>query len=116
MCSLQITADFTNVINPRSGINRRDVYTDTIVKKGASIGANATIVCGNIIGKFAFVGAGAVVTKEIPDYALVLGNPAKQVGWISEFGHRLIFDNESVAICPESKHRYVLLNNRVKKI
>ena len=107
---------FTNVINPRSGVNRRDAYLKTIVKKGASIGANATIVCGNTIGQYAFIGAGAVVTKEIPDYALVVGNPAKQVGWISEFGHRLIFDDASFARCPESNERYKLSNNKVIKV
>ena len=107
---------FTNVINPRSGVNRRDVYMKTIVKKGASIGANATIVCGNAIGKYALIGAGAVVTKEIPDYALVVGNPAKQVGWISEFGLRLNFDDNVFARCPESNELYKLSNNKVIKI
>jgi UDP-2-acetamido-3-amino-2,3-dideoxy-glucuronate N-acetyltransferase len=107
---------FTNVINPRSGVNRRDSYMRTIVKTGASIGANATIVCGNTIGKFAFIGAGAVVTKEIPDYALVIGNPAKQIGWISEYGHRLTFDNDLLARCLESKRIYKLVNNKVIKI
>ena len=107
---------FTNVINPRSGVNRRDAYMKTIVKKGASIGANATIVCGNAIGKDALIGAGAVVTKEIPDYALVVGNPAKQVGWISEFGLRLNFDDNVFARCPESNELYKLSNNKVIKI
>ncbi|MDA1126866.1 MAG: acyltransferase [Bacteroidetes bacterium] len=107
---------FTNVINPRSGVNRRDAYMKTIVKKGASIGANATIVCGNAIGQYAFIGAGAVVTKEIPDYALVIGNPAKQVGWISEFGHRLTFDDALFARCPESNELYKLSNNKVIKV
>jgi len=107
---------FTNVINPRSGVNRRDAYMKTIVKKGASIGANATIVCGNAIGKYALIGAGAVVTKEIPDYALVVGNPAKQVGWISEFGLRLNFDDNVFARCPESNELYKLSNNKVIKI
>lgn len=106
---------FTNVINPRSGVNRRDAYMKTIVKKGASIGANATIVCGNAIGQYAFIGAGAVVTKEIPDYALVIGNPAKHVGWISEFGHRLTFDDALFARCPESNALYKLSNNEVTK-
>ena len=106
---------FTNVINPRSGVNRREEYMKTIVKKGASIGANATIVCGNNIGKFAFIGAGAVVTKEIPDYALVVGNPANQIGWISEYGERLIFDNNGVAYCPNSGDKYELINNKVTK-
>lgn len=107
---------FTNVINPRSGVNRRDAYMKTVVKKGASIGANATIICGNSIGKYAFVGAGAVVTKDIPDYGLVVGNPAKQVGWISEFGHRLTFADTLVACCPESNGLYKLVNNKVIKI
>ena len=107
---------FTNVINPRSAVNRKDQYQKTTVKRGATIGANATIVCGHDIGAFAFVGAGAVVTKEIPDYALVVGNPAKQTGWMSEFGHRLNFDDTGIAICPESKEKYQLKENRVKKI
>ena len=106
---------FTNVINPRSAVNRKDQYQKTTVKRGATIGANATIVCGHDIGAFAFVGAGAVVTKEIPDYALVVGNPAKQTGWMSEFGHRLNFDDKGIAICPESKEKYQLKDNRVKK-
>lgn len=106
---------FTNVINPRSGVNRRDEYMKTTVKKGASIGANATIVCGNNIGKFAFVGAGAVVTKEIADYALVVGNPARQVGWISEFGERLIFDEKGFAICSDSGETYKLIDEKVIK-
>jgi len=107
---------FTNVINPRSAVNRRNQYLKTIVKKGASIGANATIVCGNDIGNFAFIGAGAVVTKEVPDYALVVGNPSKQIGWMSEYGHRLEFDNSNIAICQESQEKYKLENNRVIKI
>ncbi len=107
---------FTNVTNPRSGINRRDQYEKTIVKKGASIGANATIVCGNNIGEFAFIGAGAVITKEVKPYALVVGNPAKQIGWMSEFGHRLTFDENHIAICPESKEKYMLSDNQVKKV
>jgi UDP-2-acetamido-3-amino-2,3-dideoxy-glucuronate N-acetyltransferase len=107
---------FTNVINPRSGVNRRGQYTKTIVKKGASIGANATIVCGHDIGEFAFIGAGAVVTKEVPAYALVVGNPAKQIGWMSEYGYRLKFDELGIAICPESGDRYELINNRIKKL
>jgi UDP-2-acetamido-3-amino-2,3-dideoxy-glucuronate N-acetyltransferase len=106
---------FTNVVNPRSAINRRGSYSKTIVKKGASIGANATIVCGHNIGKFAFIGAGAVVTKTIPDYALVVGNPARQVGWMSEFGHRLEFDKSNEAICLESNEVYILKNNAVRK-
>jgi UDP-2-acetamido-3-amino-2,3-dideoxy-glucuronate N-acetyltransferase len=107
---------FTNVINPRSGVNRRGEYAKTLVKKGASIGANATIVCGHDIGRFAFIGAGAVVTKTVADYALVVGNPAKQVGWMSEFGHRLKFDAEGHAICPESGQRYQLANGSVARI
>jgi UDP-2-acetamido-3-amino-2,3-dideoxy-glucuronate N-acetyltransferase len=107
---------FTNVINPRSGVNRRDQYQKTHVGRGATIGANATIVCGHNIGAFAFIGAGAVVTKHIPAYALVVGNPAKQVGWMSEYGHRLHFDNQNEAICPESKDLYILENGFVKKL
>ncbi len=107
---------FTNVTNPRSGVNRRGQYSKTIVKKGASIGANATIVCGHDIGKFAFVGAGAVVTKHIPDYALVVGNPARQIGWMSEFGHRLEFNDVGIAECPESQEKYELSNNQVRKL
>jgi UDP-2-acetamido-3-amino-2,3-dideoxy-glucuronate N-acetyltransferase len=107
---------FTNVVNPRSAVNRRGEYSKTHVGKGASIGANATIVCGHNIGKFAFIGAGAVVTKEIPDYALVVGNPAKQMGWMSEYGHRLEFDNENIAICPESSEKYKLEDNKVNKL
>jgi UDP-2-acetamido-3-amino-2,3-dideoxy-glucuronate N-acetyltransferase len=106
---------FTNVTNPRSGVNRRGHYSKTIVKKGASIGANATIVCGHDIGKYAFVGAGSVVTKHIPDYALVVGNPARQIGWMSEFGHRLSFNEVGIAVCPESNEKYELKNNQVKK-
>lgn len=107
---------FTNVTNPRSGVNRRGQYTRTIVKKGASIGANATIVCGHDIGEFAFIGAGAVVTKEIPPYALVVGNPAKHIGWMSEYGHRLDFDDKGNAVCPESKEKYRLTDNIVTKL
>jgi len=107
---------FTNVINPRSAIIRRDEYLKTLVKKGASIGANATIVCGNEIGEFAFIGAGAVVTKEVLPYALVVGNPSKQIGWISEYGYRLNFDNNGIAFCEESKEKYQLKDNRVEKI
>ncbi len=99
---------FTNVINPRSHILRRDQYMKTLVKKGASIGANATIVCGNEIGAYAFIGAGAVITKDVPDYALVIGNPGRQVGWMSEYGHRLHFDEKGMAVCPESKEVYQL--------
>lgn len=107
---------FTNVINPRSTINRRDQYTKTHVGRGASIGANATIVCGNEIGQYSFIGAGAVVTKAVPAYALVVGNPAKQIGWMSEFGQRLHFDENGVAICPESKEIYNLINGKVVKM
>ncbi|RFC54708.1 acyltransferase [Brumimicrobium aurantiacum] len=107
---------FTNVINPRSAVNRRGQYSKTIVKKGASIGANATIVCGHNIGEYAFIGAGAVVTKEVLPYALVVGNPAKQMGWMSEFGHRLEFDENNIAICEESKEQYQLVDGKVKKI
>lgn len=107
---------FTNVTNPRSGVNRRGTYTETIVRKGASIGANATIVCGHDIGEYAFIGAGAVVTKEVKPYALVVGNPAKQIGWISEFGHRLEFDEQGRAKCPESNDGYILENDQVRKI
>ena len=106
---------FTNIANPRSAIVRRDKYEETLVKKGASIGANATIICGNTIGTFAFVGAGAVVTKEVPDYALVVGNPARQTGWISEYGHRLEFDDFGNAICEESGETYFLKDNKVVK-
>jgi UDP-2-acetamido-3-amino-2,3-dideoxy-glucuronate N-acetyltransferase len=107
---------FTNVTNPRSGVNRRGQYEKTTVKKGASIGANATIVCGHDIGRFAFIGAGAVVTKTVPDYALVVGNPARQLGWMSEFGHRLEFNSNGIAVCPESKQEYSLSEGVVKRI
>ncbi len=106
---------FTNVINPRSSIIRRDEYMKTVVGEGASIGANATIICGNDIGKYAFIGAGAVVTKTVPDYALVIGNPARQTGWMSEYGHKLKFNREGIAECPESKQNYKLDNNTVTK-
>ena len=107
---------FTNVINPRSAINRRDQYTMTNVGKGASIGANATIVCGHDIGEYAFIGAGAVVTKAIPAYALAVGNPAKQIGWVGEYGHRLQFNVDGIAVCIESMQEYKLENNMVKRI
>ena len=107
---------FTNVTNPRSAVNRRGQYTKTLVKKGASIGANATIVCGHDIGEFAFIGAGAVIVKEVPSYALVVGNPARQVGWMSEYGHRLHFDEDGFAECQESHEKYALKNGHVKKI
>jgi UDP-2-acetamido-3-amino-2,3-dideoxy-glucuronate N-acetyltransferase len=106
---------FTNVSNPRSQVIRRGSYDKTLVKKGASIGANATIVCGNDIGEFAFIGAGAVVVKNVPPYALVVGNPAKQIGWMSEYGHQLKFDDDGVAFCPESNEKYFLNNNTVIK-
>ena len=107
---------FTNVMNPRSAVNRRDSYLQTRVGKGASIGANATIVCGHDIGAYAFIGAGAVVTKHVPPYALVVGNPARQIGWMSEFGHRLQFDTDGRATCPESGEQYALNNGNVNKI
>ena len=107
---------FTNVINPRSAVNRREQYVKTIVRKGASIGANATIVCGHNIGEYAFIGAGAVVTKEIPAYALVVGNPARQIGWVSEYGHRLEFDDSGKAVCPETGDVYHKKNDVVKKM
>ena len=107
---------FTNVINPRSAVNRKSEYAKTHVGKGASIGANATIVCGHDIGAFAFIGAGAVVTKTVPDFALVVGNPARQTGWMSEFGHRLEFDQDGIAACKESGQKYKLENNKVSRI
>ncbi|MFS4415422.1 acyltransferase [Maribacter sp. 2307ULW6-5] len=107
---------FTNVINPRSAINRRGEYATTVVKKGASIGANATIVCGNDIGEYAFIGAGAVVTKTVPAYALVVGNPARQIGWVGEYGHKLRFGGNNKAVCQESGQTYLLKNNTVKRI
>lgn len=107
---------FTNIVNPRSAIIRRDSYVETLVEKGASIGANATIICGNKIGKFALIGAGAVITKQVKPYALLVGNPAKQIGWVSEYGHRLEFNEEGIAICKESKQEYQLLQNSVERI
>jgi UDP-2-acetamido-3-amino-2,3-dideoxy-glucuronate N-acetyltransferase len=107
---------FTNVINPRSAVNRKSEYAKTLVHKGATIGANATIVCGNEIGAFSFIGAGAVVTKPVPAYALLIGNPARQSGWMSEYGHRLKFDEKGFAICPESNERYILRDGKVSKI
>lgn len=107
---------FTNVINPRSAVIRKDQYKKTIVKKGASIGANATIVCGVTIGEYAFVGAGAVVTKDVKPYALVVGNPSRQTGWMSEYGHKLHFNEQGIAVCPESKQKYKLENNQVIKL
>jgi UDP-2-acetamido-3-amino-2,3-dideoxy-glucuronate N-acetyltransferase len=107
---------FTNVTNPRSAVNRRGQYEKTLVKKGASIGANATVVCGHSIGEFAFIGAGAVVTKNVPAYALVVGNPGRQTGWMSEYGHKLKFDSAGFAACPESKSVYKLENGSVSRI
>ena len=107
---------FTNVINPRSGVIRKDEYIKTIVKKGASIGANVTIVCGNNIGRYAFIGAGAVVTKEVPDYALMVGNPSRNIGWMSEFGERLIFDRNGIATCKTTRSKYILQDKLVNKI
>ena len=107
---------FTNIINPRSAIKRKNQYAKTLVKRGASIGANATIVCGNTIGEFAFIGAGAVVLKDIPPYALVVGNPSRQIGWISEYGHSLNFNEQGYAICSESKEVYQLKANSVQKV
>jgi UDP-2-acetamido-3-amino-2,3-dideoxy-glucuronate N-acetyltransferase len=107
---------FTNVINPRSAVIRKDEFKQTIVKKGASIGANATIICGNNIGEYALIGAGSVITKEVLPYALVVGNPAKQIGWISEYGNRLNFNDNQIAICEESNEKYKLTNNKVVKI
>ena len=107
---------FTNVTNPRSAINRRGQYDATLVKKGATIGANATVICGHNIGEYAFIGAGAVITKDIAPYALVVGNPARQIGWVSEFGLRLNFDNDGLAVCPESRQKYRLTNGKVNRI
>ena len=104
---------FTNVINPRSHVVRKDEYKQTLVQRGASIGANATIVCGNEIGQYAMIGAGAVITKPVKPYALVVGNPAKQVGWVSKYGHTLKFDEKSIAICPETGEKYVINDNFV---
>lgn len=107
---------FTNIVNPRSAIIRRDSYVETIVEKGASIGANATIICGNKIGKYALIGAGAVVTKDVKPYSLLVGNPAKQIGWVSEFGHRLDFNDNGIAICKESKQEYKRTDSSVERI
>ena len=107
---------FTNVINPRSGVTRKHEYKQTLVRKGASIGANATIVCGNEIGAFAFIGAGAVVTKPVPAYALMVGNPARQKGWMSEYGSKLIFNEKNLAVCEESGQEYLLENNTVRRV
>ena len=107
---------FTNVINPRSAIVRKDQYQKTHVGKGATIGANATVICGNTIGKYAFLGAAAVVTKSVPPYALVVGNPARQRGWVSEYGHKLMFDSSGLAVCPESGQQYRLANNEITRV
>lgn len=107
---------FTNVINPRSAVNRRGQYLKTKVGKGATIGANATIVCGHDIGEYAFIGAGAVVTKDVPPYALLVGNPAVQMGWMSEYGHKLEFDADGNAVCPESGQCYHLENGKVIRV
>jgi UDP-2-acetamido-3-amino-2,3-dideoxy-glucuronate N-acetyltransferase len=107
---------FTNIVNPRSGIIRKDQYVKTLVQKGATIGANATIICGNTLGAYCFIGAGAVITRDVPPYALIIGNPGKQVGWMSEYGHRLHFDNNGKANCPESGETYELKNESVKKL
>lgn len=107
---------FTNVVNPRSGVNRKDQYKTTLVKRGATIGANATIVCGINIGEYAFIGAGAVVIRDVKDYALVVGNPARQTGWMSQFGHKLQFNPDGIAICPESKQKYQLVDGNVNRL
>ena len=107
---------FTNVINPRSAVSRKNEYKPTILRRGASVGANATIVCGNEIGEYALIGAGSVITKPVPAYALVVGNPARQIGWVSEYGHRLNFDEKGFAICPETGQKYKLNDNKVIKI
>jgi UDP-2-acetamido-3-amino-2,3-dideoxy-glucuronate N-acetyltransferase len=107
---------FTNIVNPRSAIIRKDQYARTMVRRGATIGANSTIICGHEIGEYAFIGAGAVVTKDVPRYALIIGNPARHVGWMSEYGHRLEFDGEGISVCPESKEKYILRNGAVTKL
>jgi UDP-2-acetamido-3-amino-2,3-dideoxy-glucuronate N-acetyltransferase len=107
---------FTNVMNPRSAVVRHDKYIATLVRQGATIGANATILCGNTIGRFAFIGAGAVITKDVADYSLVVGNPAHHIGWMSEFGHRLDFDGNGIAVCPESGDKYIISNLVVRKL
>lgn len=107
---------FTNIINPRSAVIRRDLYVKTMVRRGASIGANATIICGNEIGEYALIGAGAVITKDVKPFALVVGNPGRQTGWVSEYGHKLSFDSEGTALCPESGQKYRLTGERVTKV
>lgn len=107
---------FTNILNPRSAVIRRDQYVTTLVRRGASIGANATVICGNTIGEYALIGAGAVITRDVRPYALVVGNPARQTGWVSEYGHKLSFDNDGLAICPESGQKYKLKDETVKRI
>ncbi len=107
---------FTNIINPRSAIVRKDQYVETVVEQGASIGANATIICGNRIGRYSLIGAGAVVTKSVEPYALVMGNPARQTGWVSEYGHKLSFNSKGLSQCPESGHHYRLANGKVSRI
>jgi UDP-2-acetamido-3-amino-2,3-dideoxy-glucuronate N-acetyltransferase len=107
---------FTNIVNPRSEVNRRNQYIETLVKEGATIGANATILCGHTIGRYSFIGAGSVVTHDVPDYSLTIGNPGRHVGWMSEHGHRLHFDGEGIAFCPESNEKYVIENMNVKKV
>ena len=107
---------FTNVNNPRSAVVRKNQFLRTLVGKGATVGANATVICGHNIGEFAFIGAGAVVTKDVPPYALVVGNPSKQIGWMSEYGHRLKFDASGISICPESKQEFQLSGNKVRRI
>ncbi|HEY0655321.1 MAG TPA: acyltransferase [Chryseosolibacter sp.] len=107
---------FTNIINPRSAVNRKSQYVKTLVKRGASIGANATVICGNEIGEFALIGAGAVVTKSVKPFALIIGNPGRQAGWVSEFGHTLKFNESGIAVCPETKHSYQLKEGIVTKL
>ena len=115
-CFLGPSMVFTNVINPRAFVERKSEFKTTVVKKGSSIGANATIICGITIGQYAFIGAGAVVVKDIPDFALVVGNPAKQIGWMSKLGHKLTFNPEGIALCPSSNEKYQLLNNTVSAL
>jgi UDP-2-acetamido-3-amino-2,3-dideoxy-glucuronate N-acetyltransferase len=107
---------FTNIINPRSAVIRRDLYVKTMVRRGASIGANATIICGNEIGEYALIGAGTVITKDVKPFALVVGNPGRQTGWVSEYGHKLSFNGEGVALCPESGQKYMLSDESVTKV